>query len=222
MANVECQMPKGESLMPSGDSRMSNANSLLPFADRRKAVWGGRIALAVLSLLVLLAAASCSEAVRSGQGSSYLVITTLAGSEGSPVQSDVVSDTGSVFADNGTASFQLQMKDVLNTPSSNNAITLTQYHVEYVRSDGRNVPGVDVPYAFDGGVTATVSGSATVSFTLVRIQAKEESPLRALRLGGGAKAISTIARITFYGHDQTGREVSVTGNVEVNFADWAG
>jgi hypothetical protein len=32
----------------------------------------------------------------------------------------------------------------------------------------------------------------------------------------------TIARVTFYGHDQTGREVSVTGNIEVDFSDWAG
>jgi hypothetical protein len=221
MANGEWRMTN-ELRMTSGDGRMSNANSLLPFADRRKAVWGGRIALAVLSLLVLLAAASCSDAVRSGQGSSYLVMTSLAGPEGTPVQSDVVSDTGTVFADSGTAAFQLQMKDVLNSPSPNNAITLTQYHVEYVRSDGRNTPGVDVPYAFDSGVTATITGTGTVNFTLVRIQAKEEAPLRALRQQGGARAISTVARITFYGHDQTGREVSVTGNLEVNFADWAG
>jgi hypothetical protein len=26
-----------------------------------------------------------------------------------------------------------------------------------------------------------------------------------------------VARVTFYGHDQTGREVSVMGNLEVNF-----
>jgi len=201
---------------------MSNQDSLFPLAERGKAVWGGRIALALLSLLVLLAAASCSDAVRTGQGSSYLVINSIAGPEGTPVSSDVVTDTGSVFADTGTASLQLQMKDVLNTPSPNNAITVTQYHVEYVRSDGHNVAGVDVPFGFDSGVNVTIQGSGTVSFTLVRIQAKEESPLRALRLQGGAKAISTIARITFYGHDQTGREVSVTGNVEVNFADWAG
>ena len=47
-----------------------------------------------------------------------------------------------------------------------NAITITQYHVEYVRSDGRNTPGVDVPYAFDSAVGATVTGTATVGFTL--------------------------------------------------------
>jgi hypothetical protein len=109
-----------------------------------------------------------------------------------------------------------------NTPTPNNYITVTQYHVEYVRSDGRNVQGVDVPYAFDGAVTATVQNQATVGFTLVRIQAKQEAPLQALQNHGAAGAISTVARVTFYGHDQTGREVSVSGSIEVNFADWAG
>jgi hypothetical protein len=33
--------------------------------------------------------------------------------------------------------------------------------------------------------------------------------------------ISTIAEITFYGHDQTGRDVSVTGRINVNFANFA-
>ena len=32
--------------------------------------------------------------------------------------------------------------------------------------------------------------------------------------------ISTIARVTFYGHDQTGREVSATGNIDVTFANF--
>ena len=192
---------------------------------RLKAVWGGRvrvIAIRGAALLCALAVTSCSDAIRSGQASSYLVMTNLEGPEGTPVASDVVSDSGGIFADNGTASFALQMKDVLNSPTDNNSITLTQYHVDYIRADGHNVQGVDVPFSFDGGVTTTIFGSGSVNFTLVRIQAKEEAPLKALRLGGGAFSISTIARVTFYGHDQTGREVSVTGNIEVNFADWAG
>jgi hypothetical protein len=81
---------------------------------------------------------------------------------------------------------------------------------------------VDVPFTFTSGVTVTVAGSATVPFTLVRAQAKHEAPLRALAGHGGAQHINTVARVTFYGHDQTGREVSVTGNLEVSFADWAG
>jgi hypothetical protein len=192
---------------------------------RMKAVWGGRVRVCAIrgaALLCLLAITSCSDTIRSGQASSYLVMTDLSGPDGTPVSSDVVSDTGTIIADNGMASFALQMKDVLSAPTDNNSITLTQYHVEYVRSDGHNVQGVDVPFAFDGGVTTTITGAGSVNFTLVRIQAKEEAPLKALRLGGGAFSISSIARVTFYGHDQTGRDVSVTGNIEVNFADWAG
>jgi len=39
---------------------------------------------------------------------------------------------------------------------------------------------------------------------------------------GGAQVISTVARITFFGHDQAGHEVSVSGNIDVTFANWAG
>jgi hypothetical protein len=192
---------------------------------RKKAVWGGRIALALLAAIVLLTSTSCSEAVRAGDASSYLIITSLTGGpqNDSTVESDVVRDDGSTVTDTGTAGFLLQMKDPAGLgPGPVNAITLTQYRVEYVRSDGRNVQGVDVPYAFTSGLTSTITSAGGAGFTLVRIQAKEEAPLRALRGGRGANAISVIARITFYGHDQTGREVSVSGNLDVTFADWAG
>lgn len=200
-----------------------------------KVVWGAKVAgIAVLAM----AAASCGKLTREGTAASYLVITALQGAPGtstafgSVLHSDVLNvneQTGaqSIAPDQGQVAFQLALKDpggpsAPNTPSPNNYITVTQYHVEYVRSDGRNQQGVDVPYAFDGAVTATVTGSSTVGFTLVRIQAKQEAPLQALAFGGGANTISTIARVTFYGHDQTGREVSVTGNIEVDFSDWAG
>ena len=104
---------------------------------------------------------------RQGQTSSYLVLTTLggvgrqAGPFSTVVSSDVVTVVNSsvtIFNDPGQAGFQLALKDPgssasPNSPTANNFITLTQYHVEYVRSDGHNVPGVDVPYAFDGAAT---------------------------------------------------------------------
>jgi hypothetical protein len=189
-----------------------------------KAVWGAR-ALMTLALTSTVGLTSCSEMTRTGQASSYLVMTNLSGGDqnDATVESDVVGDDGTIFSDTGQATLALQMKDPEGRgPSPVNSITLTQYRVEYVRSDGRNTPGVDVPYPFTSGVTTTISDSGSVTFTLVRIQAKLEAPLRALRSGGGAIAISTIARITFYGHDQTGREVTVTGNLDVTFADWAG
>jgi hypothetical protein len=191
---------------------------------RGKAVWGGRLRFAV-ALTCVLSATSCSKMIRTGQASSYLVITTLTGGEqgSATVESDVISDEGGIAQDSGQATLTLQMKDVGGPgPSPVNSITITQYHVEYIRSDGRNVQGVDVPFAFSSGVTATVVQSASVSFTLVRAQAKHEAPLRALAGHGGAQHINTVARVTFYGRDQTGREVSVTGNIEVSFADWAG
>jgi hypothetical protein len=60
-----------------------------------------------------------------------------------------------------------------------------------------------------------------IPFVLVRVQAKLEAPLAALSGLGGATVISTLAEVTFYGRDQTGREVAVTGTISVNFADWA-
>lgn len=190
----------------------------------RKVVWGARVRMSA-ALLAVLWLVSCSEVTRTGDASSYLVITSLTGGaqNGSTVESDVISDEGGIVQDSGQVSLSLQMKDPGGLgPSAANAITITQYSVEYIRSDGHNVQGVDIPFGFSSGVTATVAGTATVGFTLVRAQAKHEAPLKALGGHGGAQHISTVARVTFYGRDQTGREVSVTGNIEVNFADWAG
>lgn len=198
-----------------------------------KAVWGARVLLS-LALAGAVALSSCSEAMRTGQSPSYLIITTLEGSAGingtfgTTLSSDVLNvdeNTGrqSIAQDNGRVTLQLAQKDPLGpAPTDANSITIYQYRVEYIRADGRNRPGIDVPYPFDGAVTGTVANSASIPFTLVRIQAKQEAPLSALAFGGGANAISTIARVTFYGRDQNGREVNVTGNIEVNFADWAG
>ena len=58
-------------------------------------------------------------------------------------------------------------------------------------------------------------------FTLVRAQAKLEKPLITLSGNNGALVISTIADVTFFGKDQTGRDVTVTGSMSINFADWA-
>ena len=79
--------------------------------------------------------------------------------------------------------------------------------------------GVDVPYAFDGGITATVIRPRhDRRFMLVRNQAKMEAPLSALAING--LVISMIAEVTFYGHDQTGRTVSAVGNIGISFANF--
>ena len=81
--------------------------------------------------------------------------------------------------------------------------------------------GVDVPFAFDSGLTFTIpaEGQISAGFQIVRHTAKQEAPLQALRFNGDI--ISTIATVTFYGHDQAGNEISVSGNIGIDFGDFA-
>jgi len=198
---------------------------------------------AIVAVAVPLA--GCTQAqLDGGTSSSYLVMTSLAAASGATpsdfsgvLPSDVITNVRTtigdetvfvptVFEDFGQVTFDLLLKDPGTTsaptrPSSANYITINRYRVEYFRADGRNTPGVDIPYPFDGAVTLTVSGPGSgTTFTIVRNQAKAEAPLAALVGGGGSVVISAIARVTFYGKDQTGRDVSVTGQISVNFADW--
>jgi hypothetical protein len=190
-----------------------------------------RAAALLLGIAATGLVSGCSETVRTGQASSYLVLQRLEGSSGAdtgaPFQSVLRSDVltkGSIFEDNGRVTLVIAMKDVTNPigPSTNNLITLNRYRVEYRRTDGRNTPGEDVPYAIEGAMGATISDqNSSIIFTLVRAQAKLEKPLVTLGGMGGALVISTIADVTFFGRDQTGRDVTVTGSMSINFADWA-
>ena len=192
-----------------------------------------------LVLTSAMGIASCaSELTRTGASPAYLVIDSLLGARGSkpgefasPLFSDVQTlvDNGTavrsavVYNDLGQVRMRAQLKNPSPTgPSSLNAITVNRYHVEYRRSDGRNSPGVDVPYGFDGAATFTVQGDspATFAFDVVRNQAKLEPPLRTMVGAGGSIFVSTIAEITFYGRDQTGREVSVNGQMLVSFGNF--
>jgi len=208
-----------------------NADKLLQGVGR-KAVWGSKVRLAA-ALTAALVLPSCSEGIRTGQSPAMLVLTSLTGAKGggsnsgtqsNSLSSDVVTLvpplTGrpSVFADSGQATLQLLMRDAALSPSPVNAITLTQYHVNFIRADGRNTPGLDVPYGFDGVLQTTIASSGSVNFTLVRVQAKVEAPLAAL--ANNFQVISMIAEVTFYGHDQNGRAVSVSGRLNVDFSDW--
>jgi hypothetical protein len=191
-------------------------------------------------VLAIAGAVSCGQLNSTGRSPSYLVVdAVLASSGASPgtfggtLESDVVTNVSTtvggqdvlqptVYEDTGQVKLRMALKDVsISGPTSANGITVTRYHVDFKRSDGRNTQGVDVPYGFDGAATGTIGADGgLLTFVLVRAQAKLEAPLRALRGGGGAIVISTIAEITFYGQDQNGNSVSVTGSISVNFADW--
>jgi len=204
---------------------------------RRKAVWGGELGRRVSTLglvALMLSGISCGDVTRQGTGSSYLIINALeaaSGAEpsnfGGTLNSDVVTvvdEVPTIFNDVARVRFALGMKDaggaqLPTSPTTNNFITVNRYHVRYIRADGRNTPGVDVPYPFDGAVTGTVgTGEVSLGFELVRHVAKTEAPLGSL--ARNPVTISTIAEITFYGRDQTGHEVSVVGQMLVTFGNF--
>ena len=82
------------------------------------------------------------------------------------------------------------------------------------------VPEELTPGTFAVTVTVGAGSTVQVAFDLVRVQAKLEPPLKNLAAGGAQNVISTIAEVTFFGRDQAGNEVSVTGSISVNFSDW--
>lgn len=179
-----------------------------------------------------LSVAGCGEFVRESRSPSQLVIVSLTATAGGTDEatgtllSDVILVNGGFFNDSGSVTLRLLLRDpgipgVPAAPTTINEVTITRYRVVFRRSDGRNTPGVDVPQPFDSGVTVTVpaDGTASASFELVRHVAKMEAPLTTLR--SGETFISTIAELTFYGRDQAGNELSVTGTIGITFGNFA-
>jgi hypothetical protein len=200
-----------------------------------------RIITRTLTAAALLAATSCGSAVREGSAPMFLVMDNLsgirgaatAGQPGSFLVSDVLTlvTTGggcttqapcaTVFGDSGQATLRLVPKDItLTKPSTNNEVTINRVHIHFRRTDGRGVPGVDVPFDFDSFTTGTVPtiGTAQVHFELVRVQAKTEAPL--VQLVSNGQTLSVVADVTLYGQDRTGNVVSVTGSLSVDFANF--
>lgn len=203
-----------------------------------KAVWGARLR-AGLMLGLAIATLSCGDLQRQGTGSSYLIVSALEAAPGAEPEefgpgvlySDVITvvkdaddiPVPTIFADLGRVRFLLRMKDPGGTtsptaPTAANFITIERYRVRYIRADGRNTPGVDVPYPFDGGLSITVGEEAEAAFEIVRHMAKKEAPLLALQ--ASSVIITTVAEVTFYGRDQTGREVTATANISIEFGNF--
>lgn len=190
------------------------------------------------------ALSGCSDAVREGRGPVQAMVTSLEGAPGAEpnkfggtLSSDVLTlvkkdDNGvkikvpTIYSDLGRVVVTLALKNPgvpgsPTSPTAMNDVTFSRYRVVYVRADGRNTPGVDVPYPFDSAATFTakIGTPATAAFELVRITAKEEAPLRAL-LTNGNTFITTIADVTFYGQDRAGNDVSAGGSIGITFGDF--
>lgn len=176
------------------------------------------------------ASAACGDFIRQDRSPVTLVIDRLeaasgasgaAGTFSGTLQSDVLTN-GGIISDSGRVTMRLIMKDVGTAPSPVNGVTINRYRVTFRRADGRNTPGVDVPFPFDSAATFTVppGGNAIHTFELIRHVAKLEAPLAALAQSIGL-IYSTIADVTFFGRDQTGNELSATASIGVQFGNFA-
>jgi hypothetical protein len=199
----------------------------------------------VAAIGLAVSAVSCGDVVRTGRSPMLLVIDGLSarrggGSDitfGNPLLSDVLTiittpapctttaPCPTIFNDLGQVTLRVIPKDIGTTlaparVSTNNAVTLSRFRVSYRRADGRNTPGVDVPYPWDSALTGTVpaNGALQMGFEIVRHVAKMEAPL--VILISDPRIITAIADVTFYGQDIVGNEVSVTGSMQIDFGNF--
>jgi hypothetical protein len=197
-------------------------------------------AVLIILAVVALISYACTEVEDNSESASLLVVDNVNGEPGGqgeeagvPLLSDVCEDdpeTGAcgTFNDNVTVTFSNEFLQIgpgagVGGPSFMNDIIVTQYRVDFVRPNGRNTPGIDVPFGIDGtmNVRVPINGTADASITVVRHVAKKEPPLADLVTGLGEGVITANAVMKFFGHDIAGREVSATGFIEVHFANFA-
>jgi hypothetical protein len=183
--------------------------------------------MAIASAILLLY--SCNPVENDTRSASQLIVETITGTDATGksanfLQSDVVTNA-TIYADIAGVTLRAETLDPapLLGNSQFNDILVTRYTVSYSRTDGRNTPGVDVPYPFEGSLSALVKVGSTTSFSFVVVRevAKLEPPLIGLVDGGAELVLQMTAKIDFYGHDMANREVKATGYLAIFFANYA-
>ena len=191
-----------------------------------------------LKILVIVSAVfllfSCNPIENDSRSDSVLLVVRITGTdiednEADFLQSDVIvtdpeTGGGTVAADAATVTFTAQPLDPepwLGT-SQYFDLFVTHYVVSYSRSDGKSQEGIDIPYSFDGSLSARVQvdTQTDVNFVIVRAVSKLEPPLVNLATGRGEGELKVTARIDFYGHDTMGNNVKATGYLSIFFANY--
>jgi len=191
-----------------------------------------------LKILVIVPAIfllfSCNPIEDDSRSDSILLVVRITGTDVEDnevdfLQSDVIvidpdTGNGTVAADAAKVTFAAESLDPEPMLGSSHYfdIFVTHYVVTYSRSDGKNQEGVDIPYAFDGSLSARVQldGQTEASIVVVRAVSKLEPPLINLTAGRGEGELKATARIDFYGHDTLGNKVKATGYLTIFFANY--
>lgn len=208
---------------------------------RNKINFNMKPALLIL-LAVMLVSYACTRVEDNSRSGSLLTVESITGeiggeaTESTPLLSDTCDNPNDqpqdpqlcgVFNDNANITFSNDYLQVgpgsgVTQGSFLNDIIVNRYRVDYFRSNGRNTPGVDVPYGIDGtmNVRVPLNSTGTGGIVVVRHQAKKEPPLSELDNGSSEHVITAQAEIKFYGVDLAGHTVSAVGYLEIHFANF--
>lgn len=189
-----------------------------------------KITILVLAILPFIFFSSCNVLENKTRSASVLIIQSLVGitrggEDSTALDSDIAINPPSgkcyyVIGDFAKVTFTAKLLSPVRTPTFYNDIRVQRYRVRYIRTDGRNVEGVDVPYSYEGAmdVLVPIDGVASWSFDIVRTTAKLEPPL--VNLLGTDNVIEAIAIVDFYGEDIAGNKVTAQGKLTIYFRDW--
>ena len=174
---------------------------------------------AVVGAVLAVGVVGCSaDYVEENQATVLLVLTSING--GSPIASDVRGSSGEIVNCQTEVGMTTIVKNPGNPGGPVQAVVLQRYDVSFVRSDGRAVEGVDVPYRFSAPMTVTLQpgDELTFSIDLVRHQAKLEPPLSNIT---GLQIVEMTANVTIFGETVSRQTVSASGAAAIRFADYA-
>jgi len=207
-----------------------------------------RILLLLLATCVavsLLFVTACGNASDANRSSVLINITNISGGDGVPGQDGTgVGDTededisfglvyshiksvGSNYDTLGNVSFRSDPNGdgTEDLEGQYGNVILRKYRVSYQRTDGRNTPGFDVPYPFDGACNIFLDSSQeqegdmkVENIIFVRGTAKDEPPLSWLTTQQyGEDAFMAEMLIEFWGEDYSGNNIYVKGQNLVEF-----
>jgi hypothetical protein len=179
---------------------------------------------AILCIFFLLL--SCDLTVSDSEESGVvLIVTRIIGDDGTGGDADyLISDIdigGVAYTDPITVTLEAQYKNPqppVTEESYKTSVMIDRYTVTYMTSyDGGGTEGVDVPFSFEGNLSAVceVEGTVDLEILAVRAEAKTAAPLAGL-----AGVLPIVARFDFIAHDLDGNEIQATGYMTIYFSDW--
>lgn len=188
----------------------------------------------IIITVILLNTPGCNKLENLSESTSLLIVSSITGEDiegnagSTTIFADVITSSGGIFNDSGTAALYAVLVDPLQGDSTYyQDIIVDQVDIEYSRSDMADaIEGVDIPFGFSQKVHSLVTIEGTgveMPFVLVQHTAKLESPLVELTNLNQEIILKLEAKCTFYGKDVAGHRVApAVGYVSVwiaNFAD---